>query len=357
MLTAFALVVALGGTASTTAPVAAPVAVPVAAPVAAPVVAPVPAALQTSGTTVILLGTGTPYPDPARQGPATAVTVDDRFFLFDAGAGVMRQANAAGLPRSGPEALFITHLHSDHTLGYPDVILTSWVMRRAGPFPVFGPPGLRRMTDHIMAAWAEDIRIRTEGLEAEVPGGQRVDVHEIAAWRPDDAGPEQGRPDAGGLEAGGRGGAAPGTGEPLVVYDSAGVTVTAIPVHHGSWEHAFAYRVDAPDRAILITGDLAPPFDRLIPAARGVDLLVSEVYPAERVAPEDRPGGHLWPRYMREFHTSGEELGALAGAIGPRALVLTHVVWSGGTPEEIVAAIRRGGYDGPVVVGEDLGRY
>lgn len=280
-------------------------------------------------TVVILLGTGTPYPDPARQGPATAVAVGDRVLLFDAGPGVMRQANAADLPRRGPEALFITHLHSDHTLGYPDVILTSWVMRRTGPFRVIGPPGLRRMTGHIMAAWAEDIRIRTEGLEAEAPGGQRVAVREIA----------------------------PKAGRSVVAYDSAGITVTAIPVHHGSWDHAFAYRIDTPDRAVLITGDLAPPYDGLIPAARGVDVLVSEVYPAGRVATEDRPGGHLWPQYMREFHTSGEELGGLAAAIGPGTLVLTHVVWGGGTPEEIVAAIRRGGYDGPVVVGEDLGRY
>jgi ribonuclease BN (tRNA processing enzyme) len=288
-----------------------------------------PVGAQTPATHVILLGTGTPYPDPARQGPATAVTVGDRFFLFDAGPGVMRQINAAGLPRSGPEALFVTHLHSDHTLGYPDLLLTSWVMRRAGPFDVIGPPGLRRMTDHLLAAWEEDIRIRTDGLEAEVPGGHLVDVREVA----------------------------PADGEPEIVYDRAGVTVRAIRVRHGSWDHAFAYRVDTPDRSILITGDLAPPFDGLIAAARGVDVLVSEVYPAERVAPEDRPGGHLWPEYMRAFHTSGEELGALAEAIGPGTLVLTHVIWSGGTVAEIESAIRRGGFHGPVVVGEDLERY
>ena len=291
---------------------------------------------RADSTVIILLGTGTPFPDPDRQGPATAVVVGERVFLFDAGPGVMRQMNAAGLPRSGPEALFITHLHSDHTLGYPDLILTSWVMRRAGPFPVIGPPGLAVMTEHIMAAWAEDIRIRTDGLEAEVRDGHRVDVREVEP---------------------GDGGAPGGSGGPIVVYDSAGVTVTAIPVHHGSWEHAFAYRIDAPDRSVLIAGDLAPPFDALIPAARGVDVLVSEVYPAAHVEPEDRPGGHLWPEYMREFHTSGEELGALAAAVEPQLLLLTHVLWHGATANDIVSAIRRGGYAGPVVVGEDLGRY
>jgi ribonuclease Z len=108
--------------------------------------------LRATTTRVILLGTGTPYPDPAASGPATAVVVDGRVLLFDAGPGVMRRLRAANLPINGPEALFITHLHSDHTLGYADLILTSWVMRRRAPFPVYGPRGLQRMTKHLLAA-------------------------------------------------------------------------------------------------------------------------------------------------------------------------------------------------------------
>jgi ribonuclease BN (tRNA processing enzyme) len=122
---------------------------------------------------VILLGTGTPYPDPAASGPATAVVVGGRVFLFDAGPGVMRRLRAANLPVNGPEALFITHLHSDHTLGYADLILTSWMMRRRAPFPVYGPRGLQRMTSHLLAAYSEDIEIRENGLEHEVAGGYR----------------------------------------------------------------------------------------------------------------------------------------------------------------------------------------
>ena len=107
-----------------------------------------------TATEVILLGTGTPYPDPLTSGPATAVVIKGRVFLFDAGAGVMRRMKAANLPINGPEALFITHLHSDHTLGYADLILTSWVMRRRAPFQVYGPRGLRRMTSHLLAAYS-----------------------------------------------------------------------------------------------------------------------------------------------------------------------------------------------------------
>src|SRR5258708_22012105 len=170
-------------------------------------------ALASAGpsTEVILLGTGTPYPDPAASGPATAVVVNGRVFLFDAGAGVMRRLRAANLPINGPEALFITHLHSDHTLGYADLMLTSWVMRRRAPFPVFGPRGLQRMTNHLLAAYSEDIRLRPEGLEHEVAGGYRVSVHEIHAG---------------------------------VVYEKYGVRVTAIPLHHGAAKDAFGYRID-----------------------------------------------------------------------------------------------------------------
>lgn len=274
-------------------------------------------------TQVVLLGTGTPYPDPARHGPATAVVVDGRTFLFDAGAGVMRQLNAAGLPIDGVEALFVTHLHSDHTLGYPDLILTSWIMRRRRPLQAYGPPGLRHMTDHLLAAWAEDIEVRIEGLERELPDAYQVAVHEIT---------------------------------PGLVFDSAGVRVTAFPVRHGNWEWAFGYRIDTPDRSVVISGDTGPS-ETLTDAARGVDVLVHEAYPAEHVDPEDRPGGEFWPQYMREFHTSALEVGRIAAEAHPQLLVLTHVVWMGGTPEELVAAVRRGGYSGPVVVGKDLERY
>jgi ribonuclease BN (tRNA processing enzyme) len=277
----------------------------------------------TSTTQVILLGTGTPYPDPSASGPATAVVVSGRVFLFDAGPGVMRRLQAANLPINGPEALFITHLHSDHTLGYPDLILTSWVMRRRAPFPVYGPSGLQRMTDHLLAAYAEDIGIRTNGLEQEVAGGYRVDVHEI------------------------RGG---------VVYEKDGVRVTAILVEHGAWKNAFAYRIDTANRSILISGDTRPS-ESLVRAAAGVDVLIHEVYSASHLKPEDRPGGKDWPRYCHEYHTSDVELGALAARIKPKLLILDHIIRMGASDEELLAGVRAGGYNGKVVIGKDLEKF
>ena len=274
---------------------------------------------------VILLGTGMPYPNHAAQGPATMVRVGQRLFLFDAGSGVERQMEAAGLPvRGGPlTAAFLTHLHSDHTLGLPDLILTSWVIGRHTPLKLFGPPGTRAMVDHITQAWSEDIAMRTDGLEHNSRNGWRVDVRET------------------------QGG---------VVYDSAGVRIRAFPVKHGSWRWAFGYRIDAAGRSIVISGDTAPS-ESLVAAARGADLLVHEVYPSARLAPESRPGGEDWVKYMRAFHTSDRELGELCARAQPKQLVLYHIVRMNGTDDELLAGVRAGGYTGPVTVGHDLDRY
>lgn len=272
---------------------------------------------------VIPLGTGTPVPNPERSGPATAVVVGRRVFLFDAGPGVVRRMAAAGLPIDGVTAAFITHLHSDHTSGLPDLILTSWVMGRSTPMRIHGPPGLRRMTDHVLAAWAEDTMVRAKGLERGRPGGYRVDAREVTGG---------------------------------VVHDSGGVKVTAIRVSHGEWKYAFAYRVDAAGRSVVISGDTRPS-GALARAAAGVDVLVHEVYPESRIALENRPGGELWPRYLREVHTSDVELGRLAARARPRLLLLTHVLFMGANEQEVLDGIRRGGFTGSVVVAKDLARY
>ena len=276
-----------------------------------------------NATHLIVLGSGTPIPDPERAGPAYAVTYGTRVFLFDAGAGVMRRVAAAGLPIDGFTAVFLTHLHSDHTLGLPDVIHTSWVMGRARPMPVIGPPGTRAMVDNIQAAWAEDIRVRTEGMERAHKGGYRADVTESTGG---------------------------------IVYDSAGVRIRAIPVRHGSWPVAFAFRIDTPDRSIVLGGDTSPSA-ALEEAARGVDVLVHEVYNGHRVAPEQRAGGQAWPQYLKEAHTSDDELGQIAARAKPHTLILSHVLRFGGPMDEIVAGVRRGGFQGTVVVAKDLDRF
>jgi ribonuclease BN (tRNA processing enzyme) len=272
---------------------------------------------------LIVLGSGTPVPDPERSGPSYALVYGERTFLFDAGAGVMRRAAAAGLPIDGFTHVFLTHLHSDHTLGLADVILTTWVMGRAQPMALSGPPGTRAMVRHLLAAFAEDVRLRTGGLERGQRGGQRTNVTET------------------------RGG---------VVYDQAGVRITAVRVRHGGWPHAFGYLIELPNRRIVLSGDTGPS-EELAAAARGADLLVHEAYPAAHLRPENRPGGEQWPAYMRSFHTSDEEVGRMAAAAGVRRLVLSHVVWMGAPPADAIAGTRRGGYTGELFVARDLDAY
>ena len=275
---------------------------------------------DTVKTRIMLLGTGTPFPDPAHAGPAIAVVYGNRFFLFDAGAGVMRRIRAANLPISGPEATFITHLHSDHTLGYPDLFLTSWLMRRNKALQVYGPNGLQRMTDLLLEAYAEDIDIRINDLEKEKREYLEVKVHEI---------------------------------KPGVIYDSAGVRIIAIPVLHGEWKEAYGYRINTPDRSIVISGDTRPS-EALVQASKGVDVLIHEVYASEYLEPENRPGGEYWPQYCKEYHTSDIELGKIAGQAQPGLLILNHIIRFGAADSVLITGLRKGGFKGKVMIGKDL---
>jgi ribonuclease BN (tRNA processing enzyme) len=272
-------------------------------------------------TRLVLLGTGTPNAEPDRSGPALAVIVDDTAYVVDVGPGVVRRAAAAaarGLEALSPGRLrigFVTHLHSDHTAGYADFILTPAVLERDAPLLMMGPPGLRAMTDRLLAAYAEDIDIRLHGLEPAKPAGYDVRVREL---------------------------------QPGGTYEDARVTVTAVPVRHGNWRHAYGYRFRTPDRTIVISGDCAPT-EALAAACAGCDILVHEVYSDAgfRTRPPE------WQKYHAAFHTSARELGELARRARPRLLVLYHQLYWG-TPDEALVAEVRAVYDGPVVSGRDL---
>lgn len=272
-------------------------------------------------TVVVMLGTGTPRPQPDAWGPATAVVVGGRVFLVDAGAGVERRLAAAGLPTDGVTAAFITHLHSDHVLGLPDLIFTSWLVGRTRPFPLYGPHGLAAMTEHFYAALSEDIQIRTEGLEHESRDGYRVTVREIA---------------------------------PGVIYDSGGVRVTAFLVNHGEWREAYGYRFDTPGRSIVISGDTRPS-EELVRMATGVDILVHEAVLADSTQHPRQHSAAEWATYVRQYHTTSLELGELAARARPKLLVVYH---NGrrAIADQLLADIRRS-FSGPVAIAADLQRF
>src|SRR5262245_2778689 len=203
-------------------------------------------------TRVVMLGTGTPRPDPNRSGPATAIVVNDTPYLIDFRPGVIRRATAAyekgvtalGYGGVNIKIAFLTHLHSDHTVGYPDLIFTPWVMGRKAPLAVYGPKGIEAMTRHVLDAWQIDIAARTGGLNQHNRTGCTVLAHEIA---------------------------------PGVVYRDTNVTVTAFPAHHEEMVDSFSFRFDTPDRSVVISGDTSPT-PELIEHSRGCDVLIHEAY-------------------------------------------------------------------------------
>jgi len=280
-------------------------------------------------TRLVVLGTGTPNADPERWGPAVAVVVDSVAYLVDAGPGVVRRA-AGAARRHGLEALrparlgrvFLTHLHSDHTLGLPDLMLSPWVLDRPAPLGVWGPPGTEAMAEAIGEAWTEDIRMRVYGREPR--------AHNAEAWEARVAEFRRGRP----------------------VYEDRRVRVEAVPVDHGTWPHAFGYRFTGPDRRIVISGDTRPT-EAIVRACDGCDVLVHEVYSAERFRAREPE----WRRYHASYHTSTEELADLASRARPGLLVLYHQLFWGADDEDLIREIREAGYRGPVVSGEDLEVY
>ena len=278
-------------------------------------------AIAPESAVVVMLGTGTPRPAPDSWGPATAVVVGSRVFLFDVGVGVERRLAAAGLPTTGVTAAFITHLHSDHVLGLSDLIFTSWVLGRARPFPVYGPHGLAQMTEHLYAAFSEDIRIRTEGLEHQSRDGYRIAVREIG---------------------------------PGIVYDSGGVRVTAFLVNHGAWREAYGYRFDSPGRSIVLSGDTRPS-DELVRMATGVDVLFHEAQLSDSTLHPGTRSATEWATYVRAYHTTALQLGELAARAQPKLLVVYHDSRRA-TTDRLLAEIRRS-YAGPVTFAVDLQRF
>jgi ribonuclease Z len=258
------------------------------------------------------------------SGPSVVIIVNERPYLVDFGAGLVRQAAAltpryggsiAALESNNLKTAFLTHLHSDHTVGYPDLILTPWVMGRAEPLEVYGPEGLIALTKHTLKAYQADINYRLYGSEPANNQGWRVNPHEI----------EEG-----------------------VVYKDHHVEVEAFLVKHGNWSNAFGFRFTTEDKVIVISGDTAP-CENIKKYSYGADILIHEVYYKQAFGLQP----DLWKKYHLEHHTSTHELAEMAKQTKPKLLVLYHTLFWGGDEQDLLDEIG-GIYDGVVIVGKDL---
>jgi ribonuclease Z len=267
---------------------------------------------------VTLLGTGAPPPRLDRFGPSTLVEVGGQKFIFDAGRGAMQRLHELAIPFSDITGMFLTHHHSDHVVGFPDLWLTGWIGRpwgqRAQPLPVYGPQGTRQMMEHLPLAFHVDIRVRQKNYG---PDGVKLDAHEI----------RQG-----------------------VVLDRDGIRISAFEVDHGGEElPAYGYRIDYRGRSAVLSGDTTFN-ENLIHHAQGADLLVHEVTALAGSAAED-------PKQLQRIganHTTPEQAGEVFARVRPKLAVYNHLLLFGSArPADLLPATRTK-YDGPLIVGEDL---
>jgi len=264
---------------------------------------------------VTLLGTGTPQPIMERFGPSILVQAGGQSLLFDAGRGCLQRLRQINLGYNKINALFLTHLHSDHIVGLPDLWLTGWLISgRKLPLKVLGPTGTADMIKYLQLAFAFDIRIRVEDDKASEEGS-KILVAEI----------KQG-----------------------IIYDEGGVKVIAFEVDHYPVVPAFGYRIEYNGRSVVLSGDTRYS-ENLIKFAKGTDLLIHEV----AIAPDTLSKKD--PKYnILAHHTTTEQTAMIFNLVKPKLAAYSHIVKIYGVPEQEILKLAKANYSGPIILGEDL---
>lgn len=272
--------------------------------------------LAADGFRVVVLGSGVgPSVNLEQFGASILVEAGGERLLFDCGRGATLRLAQIGVPLGSISRLFLTHLHSDHVIQIPDLLLTGWAGGgRRVPLEVWGPEGTRDMFAHLQQAFAFDIRMRRD-VDERLPGdGIRVLSHDIKEG---------------------------------VVFDDRGIKVTAFLVDHSPVAPAFGYRIDYRGHAVALSGDTRAA-ENLIRFAEGVDVLVHEVLDS----------GTLHQRFPRNAemaaailakHTTPEQAGEVFSRVRPRLAVYSHAP----NADRVIAETRRT-YAGPLEGAEDL---
>jgi ribonuclease Z len=266
---------------------------------------------------VTLLGTGSPPPVMDRFGPSVLVEAGDQKLIFDVGRGALQRLTQIKVSPKDLRAVFLTHLHSDHVVGFPDLWLTGWVNgRRDKALRVWGPKGTEKMMSYLEQAFDFDIKIRL--YDDRVPlEGVAIEAKDIVEG---------------------------------VVYENNGIKVTAFEVDHPPIKPAFGYRVDYAGRSVVLSGDTKYS-ENLIKHSQGVDLLLQEVVSLESL----KRAGYAEERIkiIINHHTTPEEAGQLFSLVNPKLAVYYHLVLPTVTERDVIPSTRKT-YSGVVELGEDL---
>lgn len=276
-----------------------------------------------ASTKLFILGTGTPNPNPERMGSSYLVLANDEPYLFDYGTGVVRRI-ASFSPSWGGEyqALevenlkyaFLTHIHSDHTLGLADLIITPWIMGRTEPLKIFGPKGAKYMHTNIIKAYQPDIDYRIYGTQPQNSTGYKVIFNEL---------------------------------KDKFVYQDENIKVTAFSNDHGDLQESYGFLIETIDKRILISGDTAMS-KNLISYGEDLDYLIHEIY-SQKGFDNKTPD---WQKYHQAHHTGPKEVAEIANLLQPKSLILSHILFWGSSEQEILDEVKTF-YTGKIIVAED----
>jgi ribonuclease Z len=271
--------------------------------------------LRAQDITIYLLGTGGPELTEERQGAATLVVANGQDLLFDAGRGVMQRLYESGVRIADLDEVFLTHLHSDHIEGLPNLWMSGWfLLGRLGPMDFHGPVGTLAMVHGMQAFFGHDMVARVQGTDT--PGGLRYTVEEFE-----------------------RDG---------VVYERAGVRVSAFAVDHKDGNPAFGYRIDFKGRSVVLSGDCTYS-KNLVDHARGVDVVVHNVFAVSAPILAHNPNERIVALKL----ASPEQVAAVMLETRPRMAALSHVIRIGLRDGDVIDRIRAAGYQGPLEMGLD----
>ena len=276
-----------------------------------------------ASTKLFILGTGTPNPNPERMGSSYLVLANDEPYLFDYGTGVVRRIAAFSTSWGGKyQALevenlkyaFLTHIHSDHTLGLADLIITPWIMGRSEPLKIFGPKGAEYMHTNIIKAYQPDIDYRIYGTQPQNSTGYKVIFNEL---------------------------------KDKFVYQDENIKVTAFLNDHGDLQESYGFLIETTDKKILISGDTAMS-KNLISYGENLDYLIHEIY-SQKGFNNKTPD---WQKYHQAHHTGPKEVAEIANLLQPKSLILSHILFWGSSEQEILDEVKTF-YSGKIIVAED----
>ena len=283
------------------------------------------ASFLSSETKLIILGSGTPNPDPERYGSGYAVVVNDDAYIVDFGPGIVRRISAMS-PTWGGEfpsmeleninIAFLTHIHSDHSGALADLILTPWIMGRDEPLNLYGPEGLKAMSENITEAYIDDINYRLYGSQPANKLGFTTNVTEIS----DDG----------------------------TIFKDKNIEVIAFKNAHGDFKNSFGFLFITDDKRILFSGDTAVS-NNLMKYGKNLDILVHEVFSSETFVNKTKD----WQIYHQAHHTSSIDLGIIADELQPKKLVLSHILFWGASEESLLKDVRKN-FNGETIIAADL---